>query len=160
MSRHPKRRPAFHPDQGDFFAFQLPSQTPPASREGALEGIDRRVSSAVALMIAQAGVSRHEIAVTVSEMINDTVTKATIDAYCAESKEFHNISGGRLLAMVAATNGYDIFNGLVREIGATLLVGEEILTAQLGHKRRQAKMLAQEIALLERSAPLITRGAK
>lgn len=158
MSKHPKRRPAFHPDQGDFFAFQLPSPTPAAAREGALEGIDRRVSSAVSLMIAQAGVSRHEIAVSLSEMINDTVTKATIDAYCAESKDFHNISGGRLLALTAVTGGYDVLNGLMREIGASLLVGEEILTAQLGHKRRQAKMLAEEIALLERSAPLITRG--
>ncbi|CAL4866695.1 hypothetical protein MMA231_00939 [Asticcacaulis sp. MM231] len=155
-----KRKPAFHPDQGDFFAFELPSPTPPADREGALAGIDKRVASAVALMILQSGLGRHEVAINVSEVLDDTVTKAMLDAYASEAREGHNISAGRLLALTAVTGGYGILNGLLREIGATVLVGQEILTAQLGHKERQMKILAEEIAVLKRSAPLITKGRR
>lgn len=160
-----KRRPAFDQRQGSFdfdTARSLEGFEPlnKPTTDGQLGGIERRIASAVSLMMAETGRSRYDIAGGVSGLLNDDVSKAMLDAYASEARETHNISAGRFFALVAETGAYRILGELLREIGAGLVVGEEILTAELGHKRRMLNILQQQVRMLENSAPLISRGRK
>jgi hypothetical protein len=47
---------------------------------------------------------------------------------------------------------------LIREIGGSVLIGQEVNTARLGHLRQQARAIQNEIKALEQSAPLIRGG--
>lgn len=151
-----KRRPSFDATQLGF-AFDAP---PPASADGALAGLDRRVSSAVSTILSQAGRSRYDVAGGMSRLLDEDVSKMMLDAYASEAREGHNISVGRFLTLVSETGRYDVLNALLREIGAAVVVGEEILTVELGHVRRQMKILADREAQLRRVAPVIKGGGQ
>lgn len=152
-----KRNPSFKNDQLEF-GFEIPDT---ARREGALLGIDRRIASGVSRMMADDGRSRFEIAGGVSALLNEDVSKAMLDAYASEARGDHNISAARLLALVAETGGYGVLNALLGEIGAALVVGEEIATVELGHIRAQKKILAQrEAQLMKVVRPIASKGPK
>ncbi len=162
-----KRRPAFDPNQG-MFHFEAPILRAPEVRqiphvEGQLEGLDRRVASAVGHILAEAsraGRTRYDVAGGVSELLGDDVSKMMLDAYASESREGHNISFGRFLALVADTHSYGVLNALLAEIGATIVVGEEIATVELGHVQAQMRDLkVREQQLLKVVKP-ITRGGE
>lgn len=149
-----KRRPSIPPGQ---FAFTFDPPAP--ARAGAsLAGLGREIAATVALILKEDGRSRFEIAGKVSELLNEDVSKSMLDAYASEAKESHAISAERLLALVAVTDRHDLLDRLTRQIGAALLVGEEIKTAQLGHIDRQIAQLKAERRSIESAAPLITGG--
>ena len=148
------------PNQGDFFNFQLPqpfTQIDERGHEGELAGINRVVASAVAQMLRDCGKSRHEVAILMSELVDDTVTKAMLDAYASEGREDHNISMGRFMALTAATSSYSVLGDLLRKIGATILVGEEIYLAEMGHLDAQERDIKRRKAQLKMIAKPINR---
>ncbi len=156
MSRN-KRKPSFDARQGELL-FEIPA---PAHRDGLLEGLDRRVSSAVANILNDAkahGHSRFQVASGMSELLDDDVSKGTLDAYASESKDAHNISFARFLALVSETGAYGVLNGLLSEIGARVVVGEEIVTLELGHVQAQIRDLKAREAELARIVQPIKRG--
>lgn len=124
-----KRRASISPDQLGF-TFDPP---PLARRAADLAGMDKVIAASVGLALKEDGRSREEIAGAMSALLGEQVTKLMLDAYASEAREAHNISAARVLALVAATNRFDLLDAMVRRIGAALLVGEEIRTAQLGH---------------------------
>jgi len=137
------------------FSFNAPK---PARTEADLAGLDRMVAASVGRALNDDERSRHEIAGLVSALLDDTVTKQMLDAYAAEAREDHNVSMHRFLALIAVTDRHDILDALIRRIGGAVLVGEEILTAQLGHIDRQIADLKTRRRTLEGSARPITRG--
>lgn len=150
-----KRRSSIDPAQMGF-TFEPPK---PALGEAELAGLDRIIAAKVALVLREDGRSRFEIGSAMSELLDDEVTKLMLDAYAAESREQHNISASRLLALIAVTQRYDILDGLMRRIGASVLVGDELNTARLGHLRAQQKALQAEIRRIEGAVTPIERGA-
>ncbi|KAB2857704.1 MAG: hypothetical protein F9K41_03075 [Sphingopyxis terrae] len=85
-----------------------------------------------------------------SVLLEDSVTKAMLDAYSAPGKGDHNISFARMLALIAVTNRFDLLDRELREIGAAVLVGEEIHTARLGHLKSKIAELSAELRAVER----------
>lgn len=154
MSRTPKRRPALDPNQLGF-SFDVPIVP---KRDSDLYGLDRRVSSAVGLCLKDDERSREEIAGAMSALLGDEVTKGMLDAYASEAREGHSISFHRFLALIAVTRRHDILDKLSREIGAAVLVGEDLLTARLGDLRTRVSHFQKEIRELERRATPIGIG--
>jgi hypothetical protein len=76
-----------------------------------------------------------------SELLDEDVSRWMLDAYASEARDNHNISADRFLALIAVTNRFDILDAAVRRIGAALLVGDEITTAELGNIDRQIAAL-------------------
>ena len=149
-----KRRPSIPAGQ---FAFTFDVPTP--AREGsALAGLDRMVAATVATMLKEDTRSRYEIAGRVSELLDDDVSKPMLDAYASEARENWSISAARLLALTSVTERYDLLDRLTRQIGAALLVGPEILTAELGHIDRQIAELKKRRSSIEHAAPVIAGG--
>ncbi len=139
------------------FTFEPPA---PASGAAGLAGLDRVVAATVALILKEDPRSREEIAGAVSALLAEPVTKMMLDAYASEAREDHNISAARLLALVAVTERHDLLDALVRRIGAALLVGGEIATAELGHIDRQIAQLRERRRHVEGMAMPIKRGQR
>lgn len=152
-----KRRSSLSPDQLGF-TFDAPSlATAPAS----LAGLERMFAAAVAQALREDERDRHAIAAEVSRLLADEVTKSMLDAYASEARDNHNVSGARFFAIIAATDRHDLLDALVRQIGAALLIGEEIHTARLGHLDRQiAALTAERKRVAAQATPIERRGAK
>ncbi|MES2987649.1 MAG: hypothetical protein V4808_07070 [Pseudomonadota bacterium] len=152
-----KRRPSVPPGQ---FAFTF--DVPVAARAQAdLAGLDREIAATVALILWEARPrTRFEIAGAVSELLDDDVTKSMLDKYASEGSEEHSISASRLFALVAVTDRHDLLDRLTRRIGAALLVGDEILTAEIGQIDRQIEQLRQRKKAIAGAAPVISSGRK
>lgn len=151
-----KRRPAVPPGQFAF-TFDVPSAARTAS---ALAGLEREIASTVATMLKEDERTRFAIAGAVSELLSDDVSKGMLDKYASEGSAEHAISASRLLALTQVTDRYDLLDRLTRRIGAALLVGEEVLTAELGHIDRQIEQLKQRRRVVAGAAPVISTRSK
>lgn len=139
------------------FTFDPPA---PARREADLAGLDRVVAASVAAALKDDPRSRHEIAGAVSALLDDPVSKLMLDGYASEAREAHNISAGRLLAVIAVTERFDLLDALVRRIGAALLVGEELHAARVGHLQAKKRQIEQELRQLNAIAAPIERSGR
>ncbi|GAM04835.1 MAG: hypothetical protein VYD90_13055 [Pseudomonadota bacterium] len=143
-----------HPDQLGF-AFEAPL---PAQGEAALAGMEQRVCRMVGSILASDGRAREVIAAQMSVLLGEEVSRAMLDAYSSPARLEHKVPFSRLMALVAVTGRHDLLDPLMREIGAALLVGEEVHTARLGHIDRQIAQLQAEKKRIAGSAPLIRSG--
>ena len=154
--RAPKRQPALHPAQ---MAFSFDAPMTEVS-EGSLSDLDRKVASAVAAMIKRDGRSRFEIAGQVSALLDSNVSKEMLDAYSSEARDGHNISFARLLALTVATQGFDVLDALMRIIGCTVMVGDEIRLAEIGHLEAQKRDAERRLKMLKATAQPLSREAR
>ena len=138
------------------FTFEPPA---PARDAADLAGLGRLIAAKVALALKEDLRSREVIAAKVSELLDEEVTRGMLDAYASEARDNHNISAARFFALIAVTERFDLLDACGRRIGVALLVGEELMTARLGHLRAQQKHIAEQIRELERTASPIMRGA-
>lgn len=146
-----KRQPAFNPQQLGF-TFDTPVTV---TSEGQMAGFEKVVASAVGRILKEDPRSRYEVAAGVSALLEDDVSKAMLDAYSAEAKDGHNISVARFLALICETQRYDVLDALCHHIGCKILVGEEVLTAELGHIEAQIERLQARRGVLKKVAPVI-----
>lgn len=151
-----KRRSSLQPAQLGF-TFEPPT---PATMDADLAGLDRLIAASVADMLKNDPRSRHEVAGAMSGLLGDEVTKAMLDAYASEARDNHNISASRLLAIIAVTERFDIADVLLRRIGASVLVGEELLLARLGNAKAQRAKLDEEIRTLRKRVQPLARGGQ
>lgn len=145
-------QPKTHPDQFGF-VFDAPIN---ASAAGELAGMERMICEAVGEVLNSDGRRREVIAVEMAALLDDdTVTRAILDAYASPAKDQHRVPMSRFFALIAVTQRHDVFDRLVRKIGAAVLVGGEVMTARLGHLDREIDKLKAEQRALRASAPLI-----
>ncbi len=150
-----KRRASISADQL-LFTFDAPRA--PGGGDAELAGLDRVVAACVSQALIVVGRSRYDLAGQISALLDENVSKQMLDGYAAEARGDFNISVHRFLALIAVTRRYDILDALVRKIGAAVLVGEEIHTAQLGHIDRQIAALRAQRKEIEAGARPINRG--
>lgn len=143
-----------HPAQIGF-DFEAPRA---ASAPAALAGLERQICAEVGVILNSDTRSREVIAAEMSILLGEDVSRAMLDAYSSPARELHKVPMSRFFALVAVTQRHDVLDVLVREIGAVLLVGEEIHTARLGQIDRQMQQLKEERAKLAIRAPLIRGG--
>ena len=142
---------AAHPNQLGF-TFEAPQ---PASAPAELAGLERQVSRAVAAMLKDDPRAREVIAAEVSLLLEEDVSRFMLDAYSSPARPEHKVPASRLLALVAVTNRFDLLDRILREIGAAVLVGDEVHTAQLGQIDRQIAELQAKRKQVAARAPII-----
>lgn len=140
-----------HPDQFAF-TFEAPKV---ASAPAALAGLERQLSGAVGMILNSDTRSREVLAAEMSVLLDEDITRAMLDAYASPAREGHRVIMSRFLALVAVCGRHDVLDQVLRPIGASLLVGDEVLTARLGHIERQMEELRAEAERLRGTAPLI-----
>lgn len=140
-----------HPDQIGF-CFDAPAQDQSA---GSLAGLERAICEMMATIMNSDERSREVLAAEVSRLTDDDVSRAMLDAYSSPARAEHKVPMSRALALVQATGRHDLLDGVMRKVGAGLLVGDEVLTARLGQIDRQMEKLKAERRRLAGAAPLI-----
>lgn len=140
-----------HPGQLGF-SFSEPV---PASGAAALAGIEQRICRTVGTILNSDDRPREMIAAAMTVLLDEEVSRAMLDAYSSPAREGHKVPMSRFLALVAVTGRHDLLDPLLREIGAALLVGEEIHTARLGQIDRHIEQLKQERRKIAGLAPMI-----
>lgn len=149
-----KRKPALDAAQLGF-TFDAPA---PASQAADLAGLGRVIASGVGCALKDDPRDRRSIAAAMSSLLADEVTHLMLDAYASEARDTHNISAERWLALIAATGRHDILDHIIRRIGATVLVGEEIALARSGHLRARIKRDQAELKRIEHGVRPIGRS--
>lgn len=139
------------------FTFEAPSVP---RGEAELAGFERFMAGIVAMALKEDERDRYGVAAAVSRLMGFEVSKEMLDAYASEARDNHNVSAARFFAIIAVTKRHDLLDIAVKRIGARVLVGEEILTAQLGHIDRQiAELTARKKSIAAQASPIIRRGA-
>jgi hypothetical protein len=138
------------------FAFDPPGA--PSGR-AALAGLEQRLSQMVSSMLRGDTRPREVLAAEVSVLLDEPVSREMLDAYASPARQQHKVIMSRALALVAVTGRHDLLDPRMREIGAAVLVGEEVHTARVGHLRKQRQQIDAELRQLERQAPLIGGAA-
>lgn len=93
-------------------------------------------------------------------MLGDDISKNMLDAYTAESRETHQISVVRLVAMILATRDYDLLAMVAEKVGCRLLVGEEAIAAEVGFIDQEIEELRARRAELKKMTPVNVRRVR
>jgi len=137
------------------FSFEPPA---PARNAADLAGLDAIVAATVASMLKDDDRDRRVIAAEMSSLLATDVSALMLDGYASEARDKVNISASRLMALTAVTERFDLYDGLMRRIGASVLVGNEILAAELGHLDRHIAALKARRRSIENATPIIDRS--
>lgn len=130
--------------QLDLFCRALPDLRP-----GGL-AFDAELRQALSRALKDCPESRYEVAAKMSELLGDEVSKNMLDAYTAESREGHQISVLRFIALIAATNAYELLDIVAGKLGCRVLRGDEVVAAELGSIDREiADLKARKTILLK-----------
>lgn len=134
------------------FAFDAPL---PASLPAALAGLESQIARAVSAILHADDRRRSLIAAEIADLLDEEVSENMLSAYASQAREGHKVPLSRFMALIAVTGRFDVLDQLVRQIGAAVLVGEEVHTARLGHIDRQIEKLREERRRIAGRAPLI-----
>lgn len=143
----------------DQFAFTFDAPQP-ATRPAELAGMDARIARTVAEILKEDDRDRLVIAAQMTVLLSEEVSKAMLDAYASPARDGHNISFARMCALIAVTNRFDLLDRELRAIGAAVLVGDEIYTAQVGHISSEIARLQGQLKTLQRMNPTIQRNRR
>lgn len=147
------RRPA-NPNQLGF-VFEAPQA---ASAPAELAGLEQQISRAVSAMLKDDERDRAVIAAEMGLLLDDEISGNMVNAYASPARPEHKVPASRLFALVAVTKRFDLLDRILREIGAAVLVGEEVHTARLGQIDRQIAALTAERKRVAQAAPIIREG--
>jgi hypothetical protein len=145
------------PSQGELFYEPVyPSRTATSALD--MTGFRSKLKRAMSEALKECPHDRHEVAKRMALALGqDTFSKATLDAYTAESKESHDISLIRFKAFVRATGQYWLWDHVVSDDGMTMLMGDEARLAEAAIVRQQAKELQERLKRLEAQPVLVQR---
>ncbi len=148
------------PKQMDFFK-QAVFPTRTASETLDLDRFRSNLKREMARAIRECPHDRDTIAARMALYLNlDKVSKASLDAYTAESKTTHDISMPRFKAFVRATGAPWLWDVVVSDDGLLLLEGDEARLAEIARIRQEQRQLAEELKVLQATPVHIRRGRK
>lgn len=129
---------------GDLFV-AVPSPAPVVA-----SSMDYRTTVAhlVSDVLRGAECDRYGVAASMSRYVGKDIAKATLDAYTAESRDAYNLPFYLAPALEAATGSYALTEWLAKVRGARILVGAEVLTAELGRLERERDLAGDRIKAL------------
>jgi hypothetical protein len=146
-----KKRPKIDSRQLSLFDLLAPRAEPSAGE------LDVRSSLKAALSAAmkQSPHTRNEIAARMSDLTGHAISKFMLDAYTAESKDFHRMPAELLPAFCVATGSLEPLELLCRKAGGFCVPGPDALRAELKRieeqigrlqvERRRRQMLLREL---------------
>jgi hypothetical protein len=108
-----------------------------------------KLKRAMSKAIRDSNLSRQEIGLRMAQYLGvDRLSKTTIDAYTAESKDGHDISLVRFKAFIRATKADWIWDLILSEEGLTILEGEEPRLAEIARLEQERKSINSELRKL------------
>ncbi|MGM5088033.1 hypothetical protein ACD589_15215 [Rhizobium sp. 814_E9_N1_1] len=145
-----------HPAQLDFFLEPLfPVRHAVVTID--IERFRSKLKRAMAQAIRECPHSREVVAARMAQYLGlPNLSKTTLDAYTAESKNTHDISLVRFKAFIRATGALWLWDLIVSEDGLTMLEGDEARLAEIARLQQEQKALAVELKAL-RSTPIIIK---
>ncbi|WP_279110580.1 hypothetical protein [Bartonella apis] len=144
------------PGQLDFFrepVYPVREQTPIN-----IERFRANLKRAMARALRESPYERSIVAARMAQILGlPSISKATIDAYTAESKTV-DISVPRFKAFVRATGANWLWDEVVKDDGLLLLEGEEAMLAEEARIRQEIKRLNSELRVMLRKPVEVKRG--
>ncbi len=133
------------PFQLDFFHAPIfPVRTP--SQHIDIDRYRARIKRAMARAIRECEYDRPTIAARMAQYLGlPNISKATLDAYTAESKGGHDVTLIRFTAFVHATGALWLWDEIASVQGVTVLIGDEARLAELSRLRQERKQIEAEI---------------
>lgn len=111
--------------------------------------IDRyraKIKRAMARAIRECEHDRQTIAARMAQYLGlPNISKSTLDAYTAESKNGHDVTLIRFTAFVHATSALWLWDEVASIQGVTVLIGDEARLAELSRLRQERKQIEAEI---------------
>lgn len=148
------------PSQLDFF---IETVFPVRSAVDRID-IDRfrsRLKREMSRAIRECNYDRATIAALMARYLGlSSISRASLDAYTAESKINHDISLIRFKAFVRATGANWLWDTIVSEDGMTVLEGDEARLAEIARLQQEQRALAAELKVLQAKPVTIKRGRK
>lgn len=148
------------PSQLDFF---VETVFPSRSAVDRID-IDRfrsRLKREMSRAIRECNYDRATIAALMARYLGlSSISRASLDAYTAESKVNHDISLIRFKAFVRATGANWLWDTIVSEDGMTVLEGDEARLAEIARLQQEQRALAAELKVLQAKPVTIKRGRK
>lgn len=86
----------------------------------------------LATAIKQSTLSRNEIAARMSDLTHESISIHQLNAWTAEAREGYRFPAEYLAAFEAATATHAVLELLARKRGCRVVVGRDVLTAELG----------------------------
>lgn len=114
------------------------------------------MSEAIKVAHQERQISREEVAARMSRYLGRNVSVAMINAYTAESREGHNLSLERAIAFDHATENFALLELHARKCGAKVLMGRDVLLAELG----RIELDKRELAEREKALRVLARGGR
>ena len=138
-----RRRDTFTPDM-----FGIPVIPRPVPR---LPGsLACRAEIAHTMGDALMGQDRHEVAIVMSQLLGREISKHMLDAYTAESREYHIPPLDTAIAFDMATGDLSLTNLCAQKLGARISVGTEALYVELSKMERKREEMAERIKYFKR----------
>ena len=128
----------------DLFTVPQAPATAPGSLDYAAE-----LRGVLSVALKKTPKTRYEVAARMSELTGQDITKATLDAWTAESKTMWRFPFEYAAAFEEATGTTCLQQLLARKRGCKVLVGEEALLAELGRVSQMREQLAREAKALK-----------
>lgn len=128
--------------------FEVPHPVKPS--EGNVD-LDVPLREALSDALRHCDEDRYQVAATMSRLTGREISKFMLDAYTAESRSDHNFPFRYAAAFEVATGSFCLTNLLAKVRGCKVLVGEDVLLAELGRMERlEAELRKQKNALKKR----------
>jgi hypothetical protein len=110
------------------------------------------VSALTGQVLREADGDRHEIATRASRLtgVDAAITKYMLDAYASEAREAFNLPFWAVPAIEAACSTHAFTNWLVTVRGGRLLLGRQVLEAEMGKWERQREQAARMVRELKK----------
>lgn len=145
-----------HPGQLDFWLEPLfPVRAPTESLD--LARFRSKLKRAMAQAIRECPHGRDIIAARMAQYLGlPNISRATLDAYTAESKQTHDVTLVRFKAFVRATGANWLWDMVVSEDGLIMLEGDEARLAEIARLQQEQAKVAAELKVL-RSLPVTIR---
>ncbi|WP_160012492.1 hypothetical protein [Rhizobium sp. 18055] len=133
--------------QLDFFLEPVFPVRDPAQRLD-LDRYRAKLKRAMARAIRECPYDRPTIAARMAQYLGlPSISKATLDAYTAESKS-HDVSLPRFAALAHATDALWLWDEAASMQGVTMLIGEEVVLAEIAYCRQEQRRWAAEMKRL------------
>jgi hypothetical protein len=135
------------PSQLDFFAEPVFPVRIPVSKID----IDRyraKMKRAMSRAIRECPYDRPTIVARMSHYLGVSISKSTLDAWTAESKAAHDVNLPRFAAFIHATGALWLWDEAASMQGVTLLIGDEVLLAEIAYRQQEQRRAAAELKTL------------
>lgn len=135
------------PDPQTLDLFEIPHAAEPTP-----SSMDYRapVSALVGQVLRAADCDRYEVAARASRLAGKEVSKYMLDAYAAEGREEYNLPLYIVPAIETACSSYELTRWLVGLRGGRMLLGKEVLAAELGKFESQRAQVTEQIMKLKK----------